>query len=84
MTRALRRRLMRISGGLDVPVLTADAAAALLEAGMVDIRRLSDAQLEAIADGAEWDFSGLTDAELGRIAAGEAVPPTRTSRTGKR
>ncbi len=51
MTRALSRRVARLGARLDVGALRAETALRLLEAGVVDVERLSDSQLEAIADG---------------------------------
>ena len=51
MNRTLLRRLDRLASRLDVPALSAEMALRLCEAGVVDLDQLSDAQLEAIADG---------------------------------
>ena len=80
MTRALNRRVVRISARLNVAQLPAASVWDLLNLGLVDITRLSDAQLKDIACSGPLDMSTLTDDELRRIAAGEppnAVVPSR-------
>jgi hypothetical protein len=51
MTQGLNRRVLRVCVRLNVARLSAASALELLDLGLVDITRLSDAQLEHIACG---------------------------------
>jgi hypothetical protein len=62
---------------LDVQAVSPERALALVMADLVAIDQLSGRQLEEISRSDEWDFQGLTDAELAGVARGELVPSRR-------
>lgn len=71
--RALSKRVARLSANLNVTQLPVGSVWDLLRLGLVDVARLSDAQLEDIASSGPVDMSALTDDQLRRLAAGEPV-----------
>lgn len=74
MTRDLNRRVVRIGARLNVAQVPVAAVSGLIRLGLVDIARVSDAQLEALASSGPVDMSALTDCDqLRRIATGEPV-----------